>query len=118
MDALTGFARAVIIDASAAGRGAPGTIHELDIDEAIPTVRATGYHDLSVRDALAFGRVLGLALPDTVTFLAVEAADTLTFGETPTPAVAAAVPELVRRVEERLRAWGVLEREAACTRPV
>lgn len=109
MDTLQGFQRAIVIDAIADDAAPPGTIRELPVDEAIPTVRATGYHDLNLRDALAFGRALGVVLPREIVFFAVEAEDTTTFGETPTAAVGAALGDVERCVLERLARWGVLE---------
>jgi len=109
LDLLTGYRHAIIIDAIQWGHGPPGTVYRLSAAEAIPTVRATGYHDMSLGSALDFGRAIGLPLPDEVVFFAVEVADITTFDEQPTPAVAAAIPEVLRRVEDELARWGVLE---------
>jgi hydrogenase maturation protease len=116
LDLLAGFDRAIIIDAIEWRHGPPGTVYRLSPDRAIPTLRAAGYHDISLGAALDFGRALGLPLPGTIVFFAVEASDTRTFDERPTPAVEDAVPEVVNRVEAQLVQWGVLE-GAACTKP-
>ncbi|MDP3775832.1 MAG: hydrogenase maturation protease [Gemmatimonadales bacterium] len=116
LDLLAGFARAIIIDAIEWRHGPPGTVYRLSPDRAIPTLRAAGYHDISLGSALDFGRAVGLPLPGEIVFFAVEASDTRTFDERPTPAVEDAVPEVVSRVEAQLVQWGVIE-EAACTKP-
>jgi len=108
VDLLAGYDRAVILDAIEWRRGPPGTVYRLTTDEAIPTVRAVSYHDVSLGTALALGRTLDIPLPVEVVFFAVEAVDTRTFGEHLTPAVAAALPELVRRVEAQLMQWNVV----------
>lgn len=117
VELLAGYARAVIVDAITWGKGPPGTIYELSLDQAIPTARAVGFHDASLKDALGFGRALAMPLPHTIAFFAIEAQDAETFGEALTPGVAAAVPEVARRIEALLRQWRAREGEAPCTKP-
>ncbi len=116
LDLLEGFERAIVIDAIEWRHGPPGTVYRLSPDRAIPTLRATGYHDISLGAALEFGRAMELPLPRHVVFFAVEASDTRTFDERPTPEVEAAVPEVVSRVEAQLVRWKAIE-EAPCTKP-
>ncbi|HTT69071.1 MAG TPA: hydrogenase maturation protease [Gemmatimonadales bacterium] len=108
VDLLAGYDRAIIVDAIEWRRGPPGTIYRLTPDEAIPTLRAVSYHDVSLGTALALGRTLDIPLPTETVFFAVEAQETRMFGEQLTPAVRAALPELVRRVEAQLMQWKVL----------
>jgi hydrogenase maturation protease len=117
VDLLAGYDRAVILDAIEWRRGPPGTIYRLSADQAIPTARAVSYHDVSLGTALALGRTLDIPLPVDIVFFAVEALETRTFGEHLTPAVQAALPELVRRVEAQLMQWKVLG-VPTCTKQV
>ncbi len=116
IDLLAGYERAVIVDAIEWRRGPPGTVYRLTPDAAIPTLRAVSYHDVSLGTALALGRSLDIPLPGETVFFAVEAQDTRTFGEALTPAVEAALPEVVRRVEAQLMQWNVQWGEP-CTKP-
>lgn len=116
VDLLAGYDRAIIVDAIEWQRGPVGTVYRLTTDEAIPTLRAVSYHDVSLGTALALGRTLDIPLPSEVVFFAVEAAETRSFGEQLTPAVQAALPELVRRVEAQLMQWNVLG-VPTCTKP-
>lgn len=116
IDLLAGYDRAIIVDAIEWRRGPPGTVYRLTADEAIPTLRAVSYHDLSLGSALALGRALDIPLPAETVFFAVEAEVTRTFGETLTPAVEAALPEIVRRVEAQLMQWNTRWGER-CTKP-
>ena len=59
-------------------------------------------HDTSLATALKLGRKLGARLPDEVWVVAVEAERLYEFGAGLSPAVAAAVPDAVRRVEKWL----------------
>jgi hydrogenase maturation protease len=108
LDLLAGFDKAVIIDAIQWQHGPAGSIYRLSPAEAIPTVRAVSYHDMSLGTALKLGAALGMHLPGEVVFFAVEVEDTRTFRESCAPAAMAAVPEVVRRIEAQLREWEVL----------
>jgi hydrogenase maturation protease len=115
LDLLAGFERAIIVDAIQWQRGPVGTVYRLSPDEAVPTVRAVSFHDISLGTALALGRRLGIPLPTEIVFLAVEVGDTLSVSERCSPEVEAALPVVVRLVEDQLAAWGVAP-EARCTK--
>jgi hydrogenase maturation protease len=70
------------------------------------SLHAGSTHDLSLLGALALGRGAGLTLPrdEDLVIIAIEVEDVLTFGETCTPAVAAAIPRAVEAVLAELAA--------------
>lgn len=109
LDALTGYDRVILVDAILTANGKPGDIYRLGPGDVRASLHSNSTHDLSLPCALALGRKLGIRLPDdnAFTIIAVEAQDVLTFGETPTPAVATA---LSRAVET------VLDTVASCSR--
>jgi hydrogenase maturation protease len=109
LDLLTGFDRAVLVDAIQWRHGPVGSVYCLTPEEAIPTVRAAGYHDVSLGHALELGARLGIPLPKSIVVFAVEVEDTTTVREGLSPPVAAAVAEVVREVEDLLAEWGALE---------
>jgi hydrogenase maturation protease len=102
VEAMAGFDRAIIVDAMVSGRP-PGTIHELGPAEFPKTRSAYSSHDGSLPAAVEMGRMVGLRLPHRIAIWAVEAGDVETFGESLTPAVAPAVPQVVGRILEYLR---------------
>jgi hydrogenase maturation protease len=116
LDLLAGYEHALIIDAIQWRHGPPGTVYRLSPDEAVPTVRAVSFHDISLGTALALGRKVGIPLPTAIVFLAVEAGDVLTVAERCTPEVESALPEVVRQAMDQLAAWGDVP-EAGCTKP-
>jgi hydrogenase maturation protease len=100
MERLTGFDRAVLVDACVSGE-APGTIRRIGPDER-PTQRTAIAHGIDLPRALALGRSLGLPMPHVVRVVAIEAESVLEFRESMTPAVAAAIDPAVTAVLEEV----------------
>jgi hydrogenase maturation protease len=98
MEQMVGHQRVIVVDAICSG-APPGTIHHLAVGD-IPTQHSASSHDMTLPTALAFGRQAGLRLPsdEAIVLVGIEAEDILNFGETCTPAVAAAVPRAVAEV--------------------
>jgi len=91
LEELDGENGAVIVDALVDPRRTPGEVVIADLVSA--TRNASCSHDCSLAEALAMGRTLGLALPPdgAIHLVGIVAFDVTTFGETPTPAVFAAL---------------------------
>jgi hydrogenase maturation protease len=95
MEMMVGYDRVILVDAIQTRGGQPGGVLRLTLDDiasALPTQHSASAHDMNLPTALEMGRRLGLALPRSVEIFAIEAEDVVTFGETCTPAVTAAVP--------------------------
>jgi hydrogenase maturation protease len=106
MERLIGFDRAIIVDAICSG-ARPGTLHRLDPD-GVPTQHSASAHDANLRTALDLGRRAGAQLPadDGITLIGIEASDVLSFEESLTPSVEAAVPGAVRLILDELQEEG------------
>ncbi len=100
MEAMTGYDRVILIDAVYSPDGQPGRIVQFDAGHLPDTLNSASAHDADLPTALRVGRSLGAPLPadDGIQIVAVQAHDVLTFGQVPTPPVAAALPEVVMRV--------------------
>lgn len=96
MEALTGYDRAVVVDAAVTG-GTPGTIRRVGPEE-LPTQRTAIAHGIDLPRALELGRALGLPMPAEVRIVAIEAQRVLEFTTEMTPAVAAALEPAVQAV--------------------
>jgi hydrogenase maturation protease len=101
LDHLLGASRVVVIDTVQTGRADPGTIHELTEASFSPQLGASS-HRLGLFDVLAVGRRMGMPAAETVTILAVEAADCRTLGGEMHPAVRDAIPRVIERALECL----------------
>ena len=91
MEQMVGYDRVIVIDAMQSG-APPSTIRHLAPGD-MPTQRSASSHDMALPTALTLGRQAGLDLPqdNAIVLVGIEADDILNFGETCTPAVAAAV---------------------------
>lgn len=99
MEMLSGFDRALLIDAIQLDGEEPGTVFRLRADDLRITPRLSSAHDIDIVTALELGRRLGLKMPTEVVIFAVQGLDLHTLGEKPTEAVAAVIPLLVDEIE-------------------
>lgn len=102
MERLTGYDRAVLIDAIVTG-GEAGAIRRMGPEE-VPTQRTAIAHGIDLPGALALGQALALPMPKVVRIVAIEATNVLEFRHDMTPAVAAAVEPAVAAVLEEIGA--------------
>ena len=100
LDAIAGYERVIMVDAIQTHDGKPGDIYRLPPDGLRASLHSGSTHDLSLSGALALGRGMGMTLPDdrSISIVAIEVEDVLTFGEVCTPTVAAAIPHAVEMV--------------------
>lgn len=102
LDLVVDHDKVIIIDAIQTAAGQPGEIHRLSPNESRGSLRAASTHDISFATALELARQLDMDIPKHIVIFAVEAVDVETFGEELTPAVAAAVPKVVKLVLQEL----------------
>jgi len=106
LDVIVGYERVIIVDAIQTRDGKPGDVHRLHPNALRASLHSGSTHDLSLPGALALGRGMGMVLPDdeSLVIIAIEVEDVLTFGETVTPVVEAAIPRAVEAVLAELEA--------------
>ncbi len=97
---LQNHERLLIVDTIVTGRALPGTIHFFPMGEETPSRLLTSSHQISLPHALALGRALGMAMPESIDVLAVEAQDVCTLSEEMTPPVEEALEPALSRVAE------------------
>ena len=100
---ITPYDRLIIIDATTRG-GVPGTVYSLIVDGVAPT-REIDMHTTVPSRALEVAQAFG-PLPAEIYFVGCEPASVDELTTELSPAVAAAVDEAVRRVDELLRGAG------------
>ena len=115
LEALQGCDDAILIDSMLGDT--PGKVREIDLADVRP-LRVPSAHYAGLPEVLAVARSAGLRTPARVKILAVEIGGTQTIGAGPSPAVLAAIPEVVERVASTAKAWGYAgdtEEAGACT---
>ncbi len=107
MERVIGYDRVILIDAlHGSAYCHPGAIHRLTLDDLrriSPTQHSASAHDTSLITALKMGQRMGLSLPGEFIIYGVEVENIIDFGNEPTPAVAAAIPEVVKAVLGELK---------------
>ena len=103
MEVMLGYDLVVLIDAYLLNPEAtkPGKIHKLSLDDlraVTPTQHSTSPHDTSVVVALDAAEKLGYKVPQRFLIYGIEVENILEFSETPTPAVAEAIPIVVEMI--------------------
>jgi hydrogenase maturation protease len=104
MEALIDFDRAILIDAIVTGQIPVGSVNLYTLDN-LPNLTSghmSSAHDTSLVDALQMGRSLGAHLPEDISVVTVESQKVYVFSENMTPAVAAAVPQALKIIQDLL----------------
>lgn len=95
LDLLVGRERVLIVDTLSCDEY-PGRMHSFPMGSDAPSFNLTTSHQASLPTVLTLGKNLGMRFPNQIEVVAVEAHDLFTIGAPLSPAVAAAVPKVVR----------------------
>jgi hydrogenase maturation protease len=101
LDVIEGYDRLVALDSIKTIGGVPGTWYAFDATALRETMNLRNVHDANFATALALGRHMGMYLPDDrrCHVVAVEIADNMTFSESLSPTLEAALPKIVADVK-------------------
>ncbi len=102
LDLLSGYDRAIIIDAIQTSDGSPGQIYRLELETFADTRHAGTPHDVNFATAIELGKKIGLTLPSQIDIFAIEVTDTSCFSEECTPKVQEAIPLCVEMIVQEL----------------
>ncbi|MFA6002984.1 MAG: hydrogenase maturation protease [Elusimicrobiota bacterium] len=115
LDHLEGYDRAVIVDAIATGRCAPGTVLTWRAEDFRDMV-APSPHFAGLPELFHLAQRVGMHFPQDIRVIALEVADPTVFRETLTPQAQAALPAFVAEARRVLsEEWGHAPRRTACT---
>lgn len=103
IDLLTGFDRAVIIDAIHTKNGIPGEFYELDPAALKPSARLSNLHGIDFATACQMARDMKIPFPEEIRIFVMEVEDEFTFGEKCTEKVGAAIPKMAGFIVEKLQ---------------
>lgn len=94
IDLLTGYDRAVIIDAIHTKSGKPGEFYELDPSALKPSARLSSLHGIDFATACQMAEQMNVPFPKEVKIFVIEAEDEFTFSEECTPKVKSAISSM------------------------
>ncbi len=104
LDLVLGYDKVIIIDAIQTKGGTPGETRVLAEKDFERAVHGSSPHGINIATALALGRrIVPERMPKEVIFFAVEAEDLVDVNERLTARVEAALPEIVRKVEDEIK---------------
>jgi hydrogenase maturation protease len=106
VEVMAGYDRVVVLDSIMTEGGVPGTWFTFDAGALRETLNLRNVHDVNFATALELGRTMGTPLPadECIRVYAVEVDDTVTFSETMTPGLEAALPELADEIGAEVEA--------------
>lgn len=105
LERLAGYDRIIILDAIRTRGGRAGQWYRFTASALRETRHLSNVHDANFATALELGRRLGLAVPadEAIHILAVEILENSCFGETLSPELETAYPQLCREIEAEVR---------------
>jgi hydrogenase maturation protease len=103
VEAMSGYDRAVLVDALHTGDQPAGTVRRLSLSDLGGARTTTCVHDTSLPTALEIWRRLGAPLPQEISVWGIEAQDLDSFSEELTASVAQAVPRAAAAILDHLQ---------------
>jgi len=100
LELLSGYDKALIVDAIQTREGIPGSIYEFGPQSLLGGRHTNSTHGINFGSTIELGKRLSLDLPDEITVFAVEVEDVNTFSNECSSNVIKAIPECVRRITE------------------
>lgn len=100
LDLTLGAHRLLVIDILQSGALAPGTVSVFRAED-VRTMPGGSPHYVGLFEALRLGKALKLEVPEEVVIIAVEPADCLTVGGEMNPSVLAAMPDVLKIVDQQ-----------------
>ena len=98
LELVNGYERVIIIDSIKTGRGKPGTLHILTLDQIDPSWNFCSTHGIDIRMAFELGHKLEYKLPAKISIYGIEVEDNTNFGEKCTDKVERSIPQIVREI--------------------
>lgn len=99
---LEGWERVLIVDSLEPGKIRPGEVVEIRHEDLEQKYTPLSPHNAGLMHCLKLGRACGMAMPEEVKVFAIGVSDPYSFSERCTDEVEAAIPGIVRFIEDRV----------------
>jgi len=100
LDHVLGYDKLIIIDSIKTGRGKPGELYKLELEDLKPAMDFSSSHGIGIVTAFELGQRLGYRMPRFVSIYAIEIKDNSTFGEECTEEVEERIPSIAKKIME------------------
>jgi hydrogenase maturation protease len=101
LDILEGYDHVFLIDAAVGTGGEPGDLMELE--DGNHALHLFTSHGVNFFDLIKMGREGGLKMPEPAAVFGIEIGNATDFGETLSPSMLAALPDLEKRITDRIK---------------
>ncbi len=98
LELLAGYNKLIIIDSIKTGKGKPGDLYKLELEDLKPSKDFSSSHGIGIATAFELGQKLGYRIPKYISIYAVEIKDNTTFSEECTEEVEQRIPFIVKQI--------------------
>ncbi len=98
LELLAGYNKLIIIDSIKTGKGKPGDLYKLELEDLKPSKDFSSSHGIGIATAFELGQKLGYRIPKYISIYAVEIKDNTTFSEKCTEEVEQRIPFIVKQI--------------------
>jgi len=102
MELMSGWKRVILVDSIQFDDVEPGRVVKIHPEDLRTSLRIRSVHEIDLPTVLAFGRKLGLSMPEAVTIIGIQSEDALTLGETLTESAKRGMMEAVDLVMQEV----------------
>ncbi len=102
LDHITGYNRLILIDSIKTGKGNPGDIYKLKLEDLSTTSHLSSSHGIDFITAIELGKKTGYKIPKIIDIYAIEIEDNTTFYEGCTTRVEENIPKIVEKIIQDL----------------
>jgi hydrogenase maturation protease len=110
IDILSGYDYAVIADSIKTANKPQGHIYHLKVNDFLPTLRLTSYHDINFATALELAETLGIKIPKDIDIFAVEVENNYTISEQIDPVLWKSIKKCSEKIIKQLAFRHVLQK--------
>lgn len=98
LDEITGYEKLILIDSVKTGKGRPGDVYRLSLEDLNVTSHLSSSHGVDFATVIELGKKMGYKLPEIIDIYAIEVEDNTTFSEECTRKVKMRISEIADKI--------------------
>jgi hydrogenase maturation protease len=100
LELVAGYDKLIIIDSIKTGRGKPGELYKLELEDLKPYMYFSSSHGIDIPTVIELGQRAGYKMPGYIRLYAVEVKDNSNFGEECTREIEESIPFIIKQIIE------------------